>query len=194
VPIGGESGAATVAPPAVALGRRMRALVLAAFLSTTLLPATGASAAALSPVLAGIQWGEGADELAHHFGGRAIRLSPPIEFGDSYVDVALRNQALGGFAFTVYFQMDKRTRGLKRVMFERQRHGANPRVFRAVLEALDADYGPPARSCDMPAASERIWHDHDDIIRAVFLIGHLYLQIGPVGRGADSCLEAAPRT
>lgn len=171
--------------------RRLRALVLVAFLA---LPAARAGAAALSPVMDDIRWGEGADELARHFGGRAIRLSPPIEFGDSYVDVALRNQALGGFAFTVYFQMDKTTRRLKRVMFERQRHGANPRVFRAVLKALDADYGPPARSCDTPAASERIWRAHDDIIRAVFRIDHLYLQIGPAGGAADTCLEAAPRT
>jgi hypothetical protein len=125
---------------------------LAVFLGATPLPATRVSAAVLSSVLDGIRWGEGSDELARHFGSRAIRLSQPIEFGDSYVDVALRNQVLGGFPFTVYFQMDKGARGLKRVMFERQRHGANPRVFRAVLEALDADYGPPARICDTPAA------------------------------------------
>ena len=174
-------------------------VVLTAFLGS-LLPATQARAAALAPVLAGIHWGEGSDELAHHFGSRAIRLARPIEFGDSYVDVALRNQMLGGFPFTVYFQMDKATHGLMRVMFERQRHGANPPVFRAVLKTLSADYGPSARSCDTPAApgngyqpaSERLWLDHNDIIRAVFMIGHLYVQIGPLGRVADSCGNRHP--
>jgi hypothetical protein len=174
-------------------------VVLAAFLGS-LLPATQARAAALAPVLAGIHWGEGSDDLARHFGSRAIRLARPIEFGDSYVDVALRNQMLGGFPFSVYFQMDKATHGLMRVMFERQRHGANPQVFRAVLETLSADYGPSARSCDTPAApgngyqpaSERLWLDHNDIIRAVFMIGHLYVQIGPLGKVADSCGDRHP--
>lgn len=170
-------------------------LVLAAVMVAVLPPATQARAAAVETVLAGIHWGERSDELARHFGREAIRLSRPIEFGDSYVDVALRNQMLGGFPFTVYFQMDKATRGLMRVMFERQRHGANPQVFRAVLETLYAAYGPSARSCDTPAtpgngyqpASERIWLDHGNIIRAVFVIGHLYIQIGPLGRVAESC-------
>ncbi|HUC67291.1 MAG TPA: hypothetical protein VMA53_17755 [Stellaceae bacterium] len=174
-------------------------VVLTALLGSVL-PATQARAAALAPVLAGIRWGEGSDELARHFGSRAIRLARPIEFGDSYVDVALRNQGLGGFPFTVYFQMDKATHGLMRVMFERQRHGANPRVFRAVLQTLHADYGPSARSCDTPAApangyqpaSERIWLDHDEIIRAVFMIDHLYVQIGPSGRVADGCGSRHP--
>ena len=34
-----------------------------------------------------------------------------------------------------YFQMDKRTGGLKRIQFERPRHGVNPPVFRAILGA-----------------------------------------------------------
>src|SRR5690349_10439331 len=37
----------------------------------------------------GISWGDDSPTLARRFGGRAVTLAPPIEFGDSYVDVAL---------------------------------------------------------------------------------------------------------
>lgn len=185
---------------------RLPGLVLAAILSGAF--AMGhAGAAALSPILDGVHWGESSGELADHFGGRAKLLSRPIEFGDSYVDVALTNQALGGFDFAVYFQMSRKTHGLKRVMLERQRHGANPMVFNAVVKTLSADYGAPARVCELPATArtgyqasiEHIWVGGDKIIRAVFrdttleasegclvpttrpcgLTGHLFVQITP---------------
>ncbi len=162
-----------------------------------------ASAAVLSPVLDGVLWGEGSAALAQNFAARAIRLAPPIEFGDSYVDVALRGQQIGGYDFTVYFQMDKQTHGLKRIMFERQRHGANPPVFRAVEQALTADYGPA--TCRR--SSQEIWQTGGLVIRAVFhdtsleasegctsalngpcgTTGHLYIQIAPGAPGADPC-------
>jgi hypothetical protein len=188
--------------------------VLTALLSGALV--TGhAGAASLSSVLDEIQWGEGSAELAQRFGSRAKVLSHPIEFGDSYVDVALTNQILGGFEFNVYFQMSTKTQGLKRIMLERQRHGANPKVFNAVVEALSADYGAPVRACDSRAkpdnghqsTSERIWSLSDSVIRAVFrdttlaategclevtvtpcgLTGQLFVQISPSEPGADSC-------
>jgi hypothetical protein len=163
-----------------------------------------ALAAVLSPVLDGVRWGEGSAALARHFGGRAIRLAHPIEFGDSYVDIALKGERVGGYDFTVYFQMDKETRGLKRVMLERQRHGANPPVFRAVRDALTADYGP-ATPCRRPA--QQIWQAGGLLIRAVFrdttmeaaegctgatngpcgTTGQLYIQIAPATPGADPC-------
>jgi len=178
---------------------RFRLIPTAAF---SALPAL-ASAAALSPVLDGVLWGETSAALAQTFAGRAIRLAPPIEFGDSYVDVALKGEEIGGYDFTVYFQMDKRTHGLKRVMLERQRHGANPRVFRAVHDALTADYGPA--TCRR--ASQEIWQTGGLAIRAVFhdtsleasegctsalngpcgTTGHLYIQIAPGAPGADPC-------
>lgn len=191
-----------------------RNLVLTALLSGVLV--TGhAGAASLSSILDEIQWGERSTELAQRFGSRAKVLSHPIEFGDSYVDVALTSQMLGGFEFIVYFQMSTKTQGLKRIMLERQRHGANPRVFNAVVEALSADYGAPVRICDsraMPgnghqSTRERIWTTSDTVIRAVFrdttleategclevtatpcgLTGQLFVQITPSEPGADSC-------
>ncbi|HUB96248.1 MAG TPA: hypothetical protein VL993_10040 [Stellaceae bacterium] len=169
-----------------------------------------AGAAELAPILGAVQWGESADAIARAFGPRAIRLTHPIEFGDSYVTVALRDQSLGGYPFAVYFQMDITTHGLKRVMLERQRHGANPLVFRAVVDALDRDYGPPSDACHsratrrngFQAEGARVWYAGGDAIRAVFadttieaeggcapggapcgLTGHLFVQILP--RDAD---------
>jgi hypothetical protein len=132
----------------------------------------------------GVRWGDDSATLARLFAGRAVTLSRPIEFGDSCVDVALRDKRLGGYPFVVYFQMDPATRELKRVQFERQRHGANPPVFRAAVAALEQRYGPPSRACEIPArgaaagyqaSSVRIWtagSSGDDgggvVVRATF--------------------------
>ena len=93
----------------------------------------------------GVRWGETSRALVEQLGTRATVLPRPIDFGDSYADVVLRNVALGGVAMIAFFQMDKTTGGLKRVQFERQRHGVNPPAYRAVIAALEAAYGPPDR-------------------------------------------------
>lgn len=161
----------------------------------------------LAPVLDGVRWGETSADLAKHFGDRAIRLKHPIVFGDAYVDVALKDEPVAGYPFTVYYQMDPKGGGLKRVMLERQRHGANAKVFHAVIDALTRDYGPPGQSCALaPSAAtgyqgavERLWHEGGMTVRAVFrdttleaaegcvrantgacgLTGHLYVQVLP---------------
>ena len=83
------------------------------------------------------QWGKSSRALLAHFGGRATVLPRPLDFGDSYADLVLRDVTLGGVPLIAYFQMDKRTGGLKRIQFERPRHGVNPPVFRAILAALE---------------------------------------------------------
>jgi len=83
----------------------------------------------------GAQWGESSRALLAHFGARATVLPRPLDFGDSYAEIVLRNVTLGGVPLIAYFQMDKRTGGLKRIQFERPRHGVNPPVFRAILGA-----------------------------------------------------------
>jgi hypothetical protein len=140
--------------------------------------------AAAMPALAGDRcmtwhgtgWGESSEELARQFGGRAVVLKPPIEFGDSYADIALRDEPLGGYRFTVYFQMDRASRGLKRIQFERQRHGANARIFAATVGALAAEYGPPTKLCasdprranGYQGSIERLWVLDGMVIRASF--------------------------
>ncbi len=179
---------------------------------------TAVSAQAAPPPLADppwrhVTWGETSGEIAGAFGKAATRLRTPIEFGDSYVDVVLRDQRIGGYPFTLYFQMDKTDHRLKRLMYERQRHGANPRVFRAVMAELEQDYGPPTLTCNrksgprngFQAGSERIWRQADVVIRAVLrdttleasegclqvttfpcgLTGQLFLQVAPRGTGAN---------
>jgi hypothetical protein len=142
----------------------------ASFLALAVLPAI----AEFDALWHRVHWGERSDELAREFGDAAIHLSPPIEFGDSYVDVALRGEKLGGYPFAVYFQMDKKTHSLKRIQFERQRHGVNPPVFRAVMAELERDYGAPDKSCNIAArepngfqaGSERLWTRDGVLIRA----------------------------
>ncbi|HUZ73032.1 MAG TPA: hypothetical protein VMU87_08595 [Stellaceae bacterium] len=168
-------------------------------LAATLLAVAGAAVpaqrAALAPVLDGLRWGETSDALARHFGGRTLRLAPPIAFGDSYVDVALRGQIVAGYRFAVYFQMDRASGRLKRVMLERQRHGANPMVFRAVVAALTRDYGAPALRCALPPSPrtgyqgtvERLWRPDGMTVRAVFRDTTLEAAEGCVAAGSSAC-------
>ena len=121
-------------------------------------------------------WGEPSRALLAHFGARATMLPRPLDFGDSYTDVVLRNVPIGGFALIAYFQMDKTTGGLKRVQLERPRHGVTPPAFRAVLAALEAALGAPDTMCGIPpvpasgyqAAAERVWTRNGVVIRAIF--------------------------
>jgi hypothetical protein len=124
----------------------------------------------------GTYWGEPGRALLAHFGARATVLTRPIDFGDSFVQLVLRNLPVGGFPLNVFFQMDKATGGLKRIQLERQRHGVNPPAFRGVLAALEAEFGAPDAMCGVrpgpaggyQAAAETVWRRDGRVIRAVF--------------------------
>jgi len=166
-------------------------------------------------------WGESADELFRQFGPRATRLTRPLDFGDSYVDVALPGQMVGGVPMVVFFQMDKVSHGLKRIQLERPRHSVNPPAFNGILAALQTDFGSPDQICEIPvlpasgfqAASEALWLRDDAVVSAIFrdttlqafegclfgpatgscgLKGQLLVRIGPPSNDGDPCsLERA---
>lgn len=151
----------------------MRAILAALVLSLLSVPAR---ADGIRPLWQGTYWGEPGAALLAHFGTRATALPWPIDFGDSYADLVLRNVVLGGYPVVVYFQMDKGAGGLKRIQLERQRHGVSPPVFRAVLGALEAEFGAPDAQCGLDpvpasgyqAAAERVWRRDGAVIRAIF--------------------------
>jgi hypothetical protein len=123
----------------------------------------------------GVRFGATSAELLQQFGARATRLGRPLDFGDAYVDVVLRNYELGGHPFIVYFQIDRASRTLKRIQIERPRHGAVAMVHQALVVALAERYGEPDRVCagyearpDPQAIDERIWLGRGVVIRAVF--------------------------
>jgi hypothetical protein len=123
----------------------------------------------------GTDWGESTEGLRQAFGAAATHLDRPIDFGDSYVDLVLKNYDIGGYGFVVFFQMDKRTHGLKRIQIERGRHGAVPQVARAAFDALAASYGPPTIACSMQARTidaqnlvEEVWQRDGTTVRALF--------------------------
>jgi hypothetical protein len=190
-------------------------LALAAFLPAAAAPP--AAAAEIAATWQPTRWGEDSGELARQFDGRVTKVTPPIDFGDSYVDLVLRNTMIGGYPFTVFFQMDKKTHGLKRIQIERQRHGATLVVARALLAELEAEYGRPDKLCGTravpssgyQAAAERLWHPDKVVIHAIFrdttleasegcafgafgvwtcgLTGQLLIRIGPAGGDTDRC-------
>jgi len=139
--------------------------------------ATPASAAdALTDLLRQAHWGESSQDLLQQFDGSATQLARGLDFGDSYVDVVLRGETIGGVPVVTFFQMDKRTRGLKRIQLERQRHGVNPPALRAISAALNADYGRPDKICFTPvtpiggyqAAAQELWVRGTDVISAIY--------------------------
>jgi hypothetical protein len=182
-----------------------------------LMPARPSFAAdEITELLQDTHWGEASGELLHQFGEKARRLSRALDFGDSYVDVVLTGQTLGGVPMVVFFQMDKATHGLKRIQLERPRHGVNPPAFRAIAAALHAAYGKPDETCAIPAlpasgyqaAAEERWAYDGSFISAIFrdttlqafegclfgpatgwcgLQGQLLVRIGPPNDGADPC-------
>ena len=189
------------------------------------LAVTMAATALAGPVLAedGIEkiwhqthWGESSDALIRQFGTDATGLHRAFDFGDSYVDVLLPNQTIGGVSMVVFFQMDKVSHGLKRIQIERPRHGVNPPAFRAILAALQTDFGSPDQLCAIPvrpasgyqAAAEARWLRGDAVVSVIFrdttlqafegclfgpatgscgLTGQLLVRIGPSDGDGDPC-------
>jgi hypothetical protein len=141
------------------------------------IPVSAALAAdAVPELLRQVRWGETSQDLLHQFDGAATQLPRSLDFGDSYVDVVLDGETVGGVPVVTFFQMDKRTHGLKRVQLERPRHGVNPPAFRAISSALHAAYGRPDRVCLTPvapmggyqAAAEELWVRGTDMISAIY--------------------------
>ncbi|HEX2150965.1 MAG TPA: hypothetical protein VHG31_03070 [Stellaceae bacterium] len=186
---------------------RTRVLV-AAFAVALALMRTPAYAVGIPAIPDGLRWGESSRALLELLGKRASVLPRPIDFGDSYVNVVMRNIALGGVPLTAFFQMDKATGGLKRVQFERTRHGVNPPAYRAVVAALNAAYGPSDAACVIPAdpasgyqaATELVWLHDGLIVRAIFrdttiaaLESCLWLGAPPCGLTGQMLVRFAPR-
>ena len=120
-------------------------------------------------------WGESSKDLAHQFGDAAIRLARSLDFGDSYASLVL-DGTVGGVPVIVFFQMDKVTRGLKRIQLEPPRHGVNPPAFRAIIAALHSAYGKLDQICFLPVspiggyqqAVQEIWVRGADAISAIY--------------------------
>jgi len=120
--------------PNVVRAARWLSLLLLASVPAT--PGSAAPAAdAVTELLREVHWGETSQSLLRQFDGAATQLPRSLDFGDSYVDVVLRGETIGGIPVVTFFQMDKRTRGLKRIQLERQRHGVNPPALRAISAA-----------------------------------------------------------
>jgi len=150
----------------------VRALIIAALV----LHAAAARADGLDDAWAGIRWGETPEALQRHFGDRGFAVPRPIDFGDAYAPLVVRDIRLGGLPMIAYYQIDKATHGLKRIQLERPRHGVNAAAFRGVFLALDGDYGAPDVLCGVlpgpttayRGAAEYVWRRNGFVIRAIF--------------------------
>jgi hypothetical protein len=194
-----------------------RSGLLPAIAAAVLLAAAPAPAAdGVAALLRATHWGETSEDLARRFGAAALRLKQPLDFGDSYARIVLSGAALGGVPMVVFFQMDKKTHGLRRIQFERPPHGVNPPAARAVGAALAAEFGRPDRICTIAplpasgwqAAAEALWVKGGVAINVIFrdttlqafegclfgpasgwcgLRGQLLVRLGPAAGGAGPC-------
>jgi hypothetical protein len=145
-------------------------------LLATVLATPAAAADVVTDLLKQVRWGETSHDLLQQFGGAATQLPRSLDFGDSYVDVVLHGETVGGVPVVTFFQMDKRTHGLKRIQLERPRHGVNPPALRAISTALNAGYGRPDKICFTPvtpiggyqAAVQELWVRGTDAISAIY--------------------------
>ena len=153
----------------------LRFVLLAVGLALMALTRPAYPAEGIPELLRQTYWGESSKELAHQFGDAAIRLARSLDFGDSNADLVLDGR-VGGVPVIVFFQMDKVTRGLKRIQLERPHHGVNPPAFRAITAALHSAYGKPEQICFLPVspiggyqqAAQEIWVRGADAISAIY--------------------------
>jgi hypothetical protein len=153
----------------------MRPRALAAFLLCAVLVGP-VRAAGLDDVWTGVSWGESPEAIQRHFGSRGYALPQPLDFGDSYAPLVLRDVAVGRLPMIVYFQFDKAGQRLKRIQLELPRHRVNAGAFREIFLALDADYGAPNVSCGtlpgpttaFQGTAEYVWNREGMVIRAIF--------------------------
>jgi hypothetical protein len=158
------------------MGRQTRVVLIAAALALTALARPAYAAEGIPELLRQTYWGESSEALLRQFGSAAMRLPRGLDFGDSYTDLVLNGETVGGVPVFVFFQMDKATRGLKRIQLERPRHGVNPPAFRAIAAALYRAYGEPDRICAVPVlpkggyqeATQEIWIRGADAISAIY--------------------------
>lgn len=162
-------------PPRVPLSLR-RCLLLVAAAAGLLPVAPSIAADGVEALLRDTHWGESSQALLSRLGAAAERLPQPFDFGDSYADIVLRGDTIGGVPVTVFFQMDKATHTLKRVQLQPLGHRLNPPAYRAIVAALDAEFGRPDQRCLTPpvpsagyqAAVEERWLRPDAIVSAIF--------------------------
>ena len=153
----------------------MRCVAAAVLLLSTALAAT-ARADGLDDAMSGIYWGETPEAVQRHLGSDDFAIPRPIDFGDSYAPLAVRDVKIGDYPLIAYYQFDKTTHALKRIQLERPRHMVNAGAFRGVFLALDADYGAPETDCGtLPGpttayqgSAEYVWRHHGSVIRAIF--------------------------
>ena len=188
----------------------MRALVVLIALCASL--SVSARATGLDDAWLGTSWGETPEALQRHFSARGSALPHPIDFGDSYAPLVLRDINLGGLPLIAYFQIDKATHGLKRIQLELPHRMVNAGAFRRVFLALDSDYGRPDTNCGaLPGpttayqgAAQHVWRRDEGVVRAIFrdttlealngcyspacgLTAQLLVRISPVAEDGGNC-------
>jgi hypothetical protein len=128
--------------------------------------------AADAPPWIGADWGADEGAVAAALGERALRLDPPIEYGPLSARLAAKDVAVGGVSMTALYQFGL-DGGLKQVLLERRDPGANPKNLAAIEQALSAELGQPAASCERrrgsPKLAERRWRLKGDSVRLVLM-------------------------
>jgi hypothetical protein len=153
----------------------MRCVAIAGLLLVAAQIAT-AQADGLDNAMSGLSWGEAPEAVQRQLGPRGFAVPQPIDFGDSYAPLAVRDVTIGNYPLIAYYQVDKTPHRLKRIQLERPRHMVNAGAFHGVFLALAADLGAPDKECGtLPGpttayqgSAEYVWRHNGSVIRAIF--------------------------
>jgi len=121
------------------------------------------------------RWGMRSEDLQTAFAEDLTALPGRWQYGRSYADYAVLGTEVGGLAFNAYFQMSHGTDRLEQVLLERHRPQATPAAFEALLNALEANYGPADEVCQAaktggrPLRYELTWRFPNTTLHAGFL-------------------------
>lgn len=85
----------------------------------------------------GVRWGAGEAEIKSKLGSQIEKLPNREAFGnDTYAELSIPNYSVGGSTFTVFFQMNRNTDGLKQVLIQKYSSNSVSRSFAAEFEIL----------------------------------------------------------
>ncbi|MCC7275072.1 MAG: hypothetical protein IT561_20560 [Alphaproteobacteria bacterium] len=121
---------------------RVRRLLLLLLLATVALPAAAADLEGWDAT----RWGMTQADIDRLYGGRLRKPDKPIQYGGARAEAALPNIMVGGMPFVVSFLLGADGR-LQQVLVERRRGAITNDRFRAVLDTLRRELGPPDLEC-----------------------------------------------
>jgi len=105
----------------------------------------------------GLTWGMNPAQVAAAL-PQAVKLVPPRDFGPFTAGWLMRDVVVGGIAFDMLPEIDRRSGRLAQILFERRPPIPGPSELQSFVNDLAARLGPPAEDCvDDAGVATQLW-------------------------------------